>query len=119
MYLIMAVLLAIACPYVFMRGTLVGGSELGDLLIAYYIMGRFCYLGQAFVRQVSCLQQGRRSVSTTGNFVRTSTFILTLTFHTFYVTCTSIIFSVKPEHYGNGFLIRHVVHTWMVGVWGK
>lgn len=57
MYLMMAVLLAIACPYAIMKDTLVGGSVIADLLIAYYIMARFCCMGQAFVSQVSYLLQ--------------------------------------------------------------
>lgn len=56
MYLLMGVSLAITNPYAHMRNKAVNGNIIGDFLIPYYIMARFCHLGQSFVRQVSCLQ---------------------------------------------------------------
>lgn len=57
MYLLMAVVLAIGCPYAIMNGVLMGGNIIGDLLIGFYVMARFSCLGQAFVSQVSWHRQ--------------------------------------------------------------
>lgn len=52
MFLLMAVLMAIVSPYTLMGNSSFYVSILIFLLIAYYILGSFCHLGETFVGQV-------------------------------------------------------------------
>ncbi|XP_050710540.1 uncharacterized protein LOC126995216 [Eriocheir sinensis] len=53
MALLLALLMAVACPYAMLQGVFMSGSTAILLGAGYYIMGSFCHLGQTFVNQVS------------------------------------------------------------------
>lgn len=50
--LLLAVLIAIACPFAIVKGTLYYGTTIIVLFYAYYIMYSFNRMGHTFVRQV-------------------------------------------------------------------
>lgn len=50
--LLLALLLAVACPYAMLQGAFMNGSTAVCLAAGYYLMASFCHLGQAFVNQV-------------------------------------------------------------------
>lgn len=50
--LLLALLLAVACPYAMLHGAFMNGSTAVCLAAGYYLMASFCHLGQAFVNQV-------------------------------------------------------------------
>ncbi|XP_050706261.1 uncharacterized protein LOC126991595 [Eriocheir sinensis] len=62
MFLLMAVLMAIVCPYTLKGHTPFYGSIFTILLIAYYILGSFCHLGHTFVGQVSVAERMLKSL---------------------------------------------------------
>lgn len=57
MMLLVAMPVAVACPYAILRGVDLGGSTAAVMLFACYIMASHCRVGQAFVTQVGTDRQ--------------------------------------------------------------
>lgn len=57
MLLLLTVLQAIACPYTMLRASHLLLNMLIVMIFAYYIMARFCHIGQTFVNQVGSVWQ--------------------------------------------------------------
>lgn len=62
MTLLLAVLIAIACPFAIIKGTLYHGSTIIIMCHAYYIMFSFNRMGHTFVCQVSSVQVASAAV---------------------------------------------------------
>lgn len=55
MKLMMAILLAVVCPYAILKGKLMGGGTVAIMCLGYYYMARFCHLGQTFIDKVGAV----------------------------------------------------------------
>lgn len=55
MSLLIAIPLAIACPYAILKGMHLGGITIINLCQASYIMVSFCHVGQVFVNKVGSI----------------------------------------------------------------
>ena len=61
LYLSLAVMMAISCPYAILRGTLMNGTTFVAIFFAYYVMGIYSYLGQTFTNKVSLQAESRQA----------------------------------------------------------
>ncbi|XP_045116391.1 uncharacterized protein LOC123507535 [Portunus trituberculatus] len=62
-FLLLSVMLAIACPYAILKGKFMGGTTIVCFLFSFYIMGVYSYYGQIFTDKVSLAEKQLRDLN--------------------------------------------------------